>query len=272
MRSFINEWRPIIEREIRRSLHTDLEHGPLRVPLSYVVLTGGKRLRPLLSLAICNLVGGVPSDALALSLGIEMIHVSSLLLDDLPCMDDDDERRGLPAVHVAFDEATAILISMLLFNEGHRLLARDLKPSDAHWYSEVCDLIGGAGMIGGQYIDLKLAGSKDFVDGAERRRKHLRKTSALIEASVLVGAVCAGARVETVETLRAFGLRLGETYQLVDDAIDGERSGHGLSDSVLTSAKSQVRADLVHLSQEFGTAVSFEVAADLVGSMIERSA
>ena len=196
-----------------RSLHAAMRH---------LVFPGGKRLRPALALAAAEAVGGKREEALPAAVAVELVHVYSLIHDDLPCMDDDVERRGRPTVHVAFDEATAVLAGDALLTLAFGVLVDGAEDAAlAARVDAVRNLsaaAGAAGLVGGQVDDL--AG---VVREAERVESvHARKSAALIAASITCGARLAGAAENTLATLHASGMAAGVAFQIADDLLDAE--------------------------------------------------
>jgi geranylgeranyl diphosphate synthase type II len=210
--------------------------------MRYSVMAGGKRMRPILTLAAAEAVAtrlGAP-DALARHLAlpaacaIEMIHTYSLVHDDLPAMDNDTMRRGRPTLHVVHGEGMAILAGDGLHAEAFGLLAREPETSEAAILTrklEVLALVAGAagpaGMVGGQAIDLEAVTSRAGVEpapmnAATLQDMHARKTGALIRASAVSGAIMAGAGVPLVSAVDAYARELGLAFQIVDDILDVE--------------------------------------------------
>lgn len=194
----------------------------LHQAMRYAVFGGGKRVRPILARAACRAAGGDPALALDPGCALELIHSYSLIHDDLPALDDDTLRRGRPTVHVAYDEALAILAGDALLTEGFAVLAR-FPAGDAHGAdrAEACRIvaaaIGSAGMVGGQVEDLEATGAPP--DAARLERIHRAKTGALIGAAAELGALLAGAAARRAAFL-AFGQRLGLLFQISDDILD----------------------------------------------------
>jgi geranylgeranyl pyrophosphate synthase len=184
---------------------------------TYALLGGGKRLRPALVRLFCEAGGAPPAAARRPALAIELVHTYSLVHDDLPCMDDDDLRRGRPTCHKVFGEALAVLVGDTLLTEAFLILAR--APERALELVEVlAQASGAAGMVGGQVLDLTLAGSAATPD--QVRGVHLAKTAALIGAACEMGAIAAGAEARRRAGARAFGIALGLGFQAVDDVLD----------------------------------------------------
>lgn len=203
----------------------------LHEAMRYAVLDGGKRVRPLLVYAAAELTGALPDAADRTALAVEYVHAYSLIHDDLPCMDDDVLRRGKPTVHIAFDEATAMLAGDALQAEAFKMIADSALPAvqTAQLMRLLAYAAGTEGMCGGQAIDLAAVGQS--MDLAELEQMHTMKTGALLRAAVLMGAVCGEpARLTpAVEAaLTAYGDALGLAFQIVDDVLDVEASSEVL--------------------------------------------
>lgn len=227
--SFARDWLPRIEARLVRILDEQSGPGGLLIgPMRYLLDAGGKRLRPLLVVGTCEAGGGDALDALDGACAIELIHTASLILDDLPCMDDACSRRGVPPLHRVYDEATAILTAIALLNLSHGLLAKQvarIRRSRDDLHVAVATLIGPGGMVAGQYLDLRQAAGIPAPVGVDPIGARLAKTSALVAAAVLVGAHAAGATTRQVETLRRFAFVLGDAYQILDDRADSVEDG-----------------------------------------------
>lgn len=190
--------------------------------MRYGVLDGGKRLRPLLVMAACDAVNGHGHAGRRAAVAVELIHAYSLVHDDMPCMDDDVLRRGKPTVHVKYGEAQA----MLAGDAMQALAFEVLTPSDdtisPHLQARLCALLaraaGHAGMAGGQAIDLASVGCT--LDEPALRDMHRRKTGALLQASVLMGAACGDCSEAAWRALGDYGAAVGLAFQVVDDILD----------------------------------------------------
>jgi farnesyl diphosphate synthase len=199
----------------------------LHAAMRYVVLGGGKRIRPMLAFAAGEAVGADEERILACACAVELIHVYSLTHDDLPCMDDDDLRRGKPTCHREYDEATALLVGDALQSLAFEALARPGLHPDAAVQLEMIALLaraaGSRGMAGGQAVDLESTGKT--LELAELEFMHIHKTGALIRAAVLLGAL-AGDRLEPAvrEALERYAKAIGLAFQVMDDVLDAE--GH----------------------------------------------
>ncbi len=190
--------------------------------MRYAVLDGGKRLRPLLVLAAAEAVGGNLQAALRAACAVELIHAYSLVHDDMPCMDNDVLRRGKPTVHVKFGEAGALLAGDALQALAFELLTPDADGVPEVMQARLCRLLarcaGSAGMAGGQAIDLASVGVK--LNEAQLREMHRLKTGALLQGSVLMGAVCGEVTPAEQQALSDYGAAIGLAFQVVDDILD----------------------------------------------------
>jgi farnesyl diphosphate synthase len=191
--------------------------------MRYGVLDGGKRLRPLLVLAAAEAVHGVREAAMRAAVAVELIHAYSLMHDDMPCMDNDVLRRGKPTVHVQYGEAQAMLAGDAMQALAFEVLTPDDERSIAPaLQARLCALLarsaGHAGMAGGQAIDLASIGVA--LDESALRDMHRRKTGALLQASVLMGAACGRTEARAWTALAQYGAAIGLAFQVVDDILD----------------------------------------------------
>ena len=193
--------------------------GHLSAAMRYAVLNGGKRVRPALAYASCLACGGTLADADSAAGAVELVHCYSLVHDDLPCMDDDDLRRGLPTCHKAFDEATALLAGDTL--QALAFVALTSSHLDSSQKSRQVQklALASANMAVGQALDL--AGEGQQLSLAELEQIHKHKTGALIRASVIMGAIAAGCDDETtLNSLDLYATKLGLAFQVHDDILD----------------------------------------------------
>jgi geranylgeranyl diphosphate synthase type II len=200
-----------------QTLHRAIRHS---------VFAGGKRLRPILCLAAGAVLGAGPEDVLEPACGLEMIHTYSLIHDDLPALDDDDLRRGVPTCHVVFGEATAILAGDALLTHGLGVFAAYPKSerfaeAKVRVLQTVVDAIGTRGMIGGQMADIE-AESEASPTAELLELIHENKTGRLMRASLLTGAILAGSDAATLEAIDRYGRRIGLAFQIKDDLLDVE--------------------------------------------------
>lgn len=192
--------------------------------IRYSLLAPGKRLRPQLVLRAAAACGCPLETALPAACAVEMVHAYSLIHDDLPAMDDDQERRGRPSCHVAFDEATAILAGDALLARALEILAQEVKPPEvaACCCAELARAAGATALVGGQADDLAIESAEGGAKGglAHLESIHRRKTGAMLVASLRLGARIAGAARQEMECLSQFGEKLGLAFQIVDDLLD----------------------------------------------------
>ena len=207
--------------------------GPARIheAMRYSLQAGGKRLRPVLALAAAECLGGeiAVTAAVPAAVALECVHTYSLIHDDLPCMDDDDLRRGRPTCHRAFDEATALLAGDALLTQAFVILGEcyaDRPALATALLRELADAASGRRLIGGQMQDLlaenAFASGRPAASAADLEFIHLNKTAAMLEASLVCGGLSAGlsASAPAVATLRLAGRHLGLAFQIVDDVLD----------------------------------------------------
>lgn len=204
--------------------------------MSYSLMAGGKRIRPVLCIAACEMFGGNQEDAMPTAVALEMIHTMSLIHDDLPAMDDDDLRRGKPTNHVLYGEDVAILAGDALLSTSFEHVARHTPNTIAP--EKIVDIIvrlgkcvGAEGLAGGQVMDLECEGRG--VEGNDVSLEdltwiHTHKTAALLVASVACGAILGGASKEDVERCEKFALNIGLAFQVADDILDITASSEDL--------------------------------------------
>lgn len=230
--------RSVIDRALKRyfTAHEGRSENIWRA-MRYGLFPGGKRIRPILTLATGEVFGGKQRDLVPFACAVEMIHAYSLIHDDLPALDDDDLRRGAPTAHKVFGEGLALLAGDGLLTEAFHLMsaspvARALSPELVlELIHELSRAIGVAGLVGGQAFDLE-AENRD-VDLAMVEYIHMKKTGALILASVRVGARLGGAKAGELKRISRYGEYLGLAFQIADDIVDfqGESAaGHGESE------------------------------------------
>jgi farnesyl diphosphate synthase len=209
-----------VEAALDRWVPPEVPAG-LGLAMRYGVLDGGKRLRPLLVLAACRALQGHAEAALRAAVAVELIHAYSLIHDDMPCMDNDVLRRGKPTVHVQYGEAQAMLAGDAMQALAFEVLTPDEgvpASLQARLVALLARAAGHAGMAGGQAIDLASIGLR--LDEAALRDMHRRKTGALLQASVLMGAACGPCTPQAWQALSAYGAAIGLAFQVVDDILD----------------------------------------------------
>jgi len=193
--------------------------------MRYSLLAGGKRIRPLLCLAACEMVGGDPAVAMPTACALEMIHTMSLIHDDLPSMDNDDFRRGKPTCHKVYGEEIAILAGDALLSRSFEYIARATVGVPAERVLRViCDVgkaVGSEGLVAGQVVDIQMEGNGGQGAGLQTLQYiHAHKTGALLEAAVVAGAVLGGADEAQVQRLGRYAQNIGLAFQVVDDILD----------------------------------------------------
>jgi geranylgeranyl diphosphate synthase, type II len=209
----------------------------IREAIRYSLLAGGKRIRPILTLAAGEVAGIPVRTAMPFACAVELVHTYSLVHDDLPSMDDDDARRGRPTSHKVYGEGIAILVGDALLTEAFGVMARARGVSPARIVAAIDDLAhaaGEAGMVGGQALDLAAEGSEATLPKV--RGIHALKTGALLRASVRIGGIVGGASRGTLARLTMYGQALGLAFQIADDIMDALDEGDGRTDLVLGKA------------------------------------
>jgi geranylgeranyl diphosphate synthase, type II len=235
--------------EIDRRLGELIEESQEILPqaMRYSLLSGGKRLRPLLVLAATDTFGGPASCALDPACAIEMVHAYSLIHDDLPCMDDDDMRRGRPTCHRAFSEGIAVLAGDALLTEAFRVISRSNHLSCSQ-IVRLIDLLanrtGKEGMVGGQAIDILSFGQPVSFDLLNQM--DLKKTGDLFSCCLEFGAIIANADASMNAHLRQTGLHLGLAYQIRDDLEDTEPPAKGIAPTFSSLLGQQTTRKLLH--------------------------
>lgn len=234
LKSYLESKRLAVEEALQRCLPSPVEPpSRLHEAMAYSVFAGGKRVRPILAIAAAEMCGATQETVMPTACALELIHTYSLIHDDLPCMDNDDLRRGKPTNHKVFGETLAVLAGDALLAHAFKLIGDNalIKGVQPAAVAETTRLIASAasslGMVGGQAADW-MAEGRDVAE-EEVLFIHRKKTGALIRASVLAGAVLAGAEPRLRDQLAAYGERLGLLFQLADDIlnVDGDASTMG---------------------------------------------
>lgn len=238
--------------QIEKSLREHLPLAPSQIEtkfneaVEYALFSGGKRIRPVLTLLGAELFGGKAETTMPAAAAVEFIHTSSLIFDDLPCMDDARERRGKTSLHEKFGEGLAILVAIGFLNASYGLVFvnhNNLPERAMQAHAEIVECVGAAGMIGGQSVDLALAKGAnvdDFTsDNYSSESVRNLKTSALMRLALRVGAILAGANYLELAQLSRFAELLGDSYQLSDDLIDLQEDDEIFADGQKTFAIAQ---------------------------------
>lgn len=225
LKSYLQNRRDLFEKKLDALMTLPSQgSGRLIEAMRYSLLSGGKRLRPILCFAASEALGGSPYQCMNTACALEMIHTYSLIHDDLPAMDNDDLRRGNPTCHIAFDEATAVLAGDALLTHAFHVLS-----SPTHWDTPdielnlrminlISDAAGQQGMIEGQMLDIESEGKALSLDDVEHL--HRLKTGALIKVAVMCGALLAGAGDEEVQDLSSYASHIGLAFQVADDILN----------------------------------------------------
>jgi geranylgeranyl pyrophosphate synthase len=224
----------------------DAVPASLAQAMRHLVFPGGKRLRPALAFAAAEAVGAPSERALLMAAAVELIHTYSLVHDDLPCMDDDDERRGRPTVHVAYGEAVAVLAGDALQALAFEVLAaRGARAGSSERVlgalRDLAEAAGARALVGGQVDDLAVDGTR--ADAGMIESVHLRKSAALIAAAIVGGARLGGADAATLARLRRFGDCVGVAFQIADDVLDRDADGACSLVRVLGEPGARARAE-----------------------------
>jgi geranylgeranyl diphosphate synthase type II len=217
----LKEYSLLIEKRIDEIFpERNTEYKKVIDAARYSLLLGGKRIRPVLMLEFCKLCGGEMEDAIDFAIALEMIHTYSLIHDDLPCMDNDDLRRGKPSCHIKFGEDIALLAGDTLLTTAFSVASNANIPDDkkVKAISVLAKRAGAHGMIGGQVMDL--AFEKEKPDIKSLYDMYILKTGALLSAAAEIGAIIAGADEEAVITAANYALNLGQAFQIIDDILD----------------------------------------------------
>jgi geranylgeranyl diphosphate synthase type II len=230
VRSFLLETREYVDSALEKLCSTPPEKTPERLweAMRYSLLAGGKRLRPALCFAAGELFGEARERLLPMALAFEMVHTASLIHDDLPCMDNDALRRGRPTNHVVFGEGLALLAGDALLALAFAYPADHLPrcgvpaPRIVRALGVFADAVGPKGICGGQVLDSDPASRKDAVEFVREIAE--QKTATLIRASLLTGAILAGAEETALQQLSDYGTNLGLAFQIVDDILDATAS------------------------------------------------
>nr|AZB49350.1 geranylgeranyl pyrophosphate synthase 3 [Andrographis paniculata]UYR28652.1 geranylgeranyl pyrophosphate synthase 3 [Andrographis alata] len=247
---------------------------PLQKPMKihqamrYSLLAGGKRVRPILCLAACSLVGGDDATAMPIACAVEMIHTMSLIHDDLPCMDNDDLRRGRPTNHKVFGEDTAVLAGDALLSLAFNHVAEKTKNVEhcrvVRAIAELALAIGSEGLVAGQIVDLDSEGEKISLN--ELEYIHVHKTSMLLEAAAVCGGILGGGESTEVESLRKYARCIGLLFQVVDDILDVTKSSEQLG----KTAGKDLATEKATYPRLMGLAKAREFAGELARKAVDE--
>ncbi|MBQ4312981.1 MAG: polyprenyl synthetase family protein [Clostridia bacterium] len=270
LKAVMSKWRDAVEARLD-SLCKPQDGSPYHSsfePIRYSLLDAGKRVRPMLAMEFCAAAGGNPADALDCACAVEMIHSYSLIHDDLPCMDDDDFRRGKPSCHKQYGEAFALLagdsLQMLAFDTIARC---DRVPADRliRVCAELARQAGAEGMVGGQVVDLESEGK---AVGEERLEVLVSgKTCALIEAACVIGCIVAGASEDMISCARSYAHGIGMAFQIVDDILDVIGDADVLGKPIASDAENEKSTYVSLLGIEGAKALAEKYTSDAVAAL-----
>jgi geranylgeranyl diphosphate synthase type II len=263
-KSFLREQKELIDDYL--SAQVERIPGPdiLRDSMGYSLLSGGKRLRPILVLLGYEIAGGVPMEpVLPIAAAIEMIHTFSLIHDDLPAMDDDDVRRGKPTNHKVYGEGMAVLAGDALFAHAFRMIgSAPLRASvKTALLKEITEAVGTDGVIGGQAMDIFSEGKSPTEERV--RYIHSRKTSSLIRTSLKCGGLAASAKPGVIRAYHEIGSRIGLAFQIMDDVLDET----GTSEVMGKAVKKDLARGKCTYVRVYGLEKSVEHAQTLIGEV-----
>ncbi len=265
--SLLKEYRELVDNRIEELFPSyDTNYSKVIEASRYSLLNGGKRIRPVIMMEFCRLCGGDPKDALDFAVALEMIHTYSLIHDDLPCMDDDDMRRGKPSCHKAYGEDIALLSGDTLLTEAFFIAANAPISADKALkaVAYLSSNAGVHGMIGGQVLDL--AFEESTPDAAALQDMYMRKTAALLIAAASIGCVTAGKDdPETLKSATKYAYNLGLAFQIIDDILDVTSNEKVLGKPVHSDDKNN-KTTFVSI---YGLEKAFALAAQLSNAALD---
>ena len=258
-----------IENALNKRI-SELRAGEMCEAMSYSVLGGGKRIRAFLTLEFCKMFGGEASDAEAYACAVEMVHAYSLIHDDLPCMDNDDMRRGKPSCHKAFGETIALLAGDALLTYAFETAAAG-KNNAINAVSVLAKSAGALGMCRGQELDL-LCECHNY---NELENLHNLKTGALINAAATLGYLASGAEIteDNLNKIKNYELTIGLAFQIIDDLLDVRSTAEELGKPIGSDTKNGKKTVLSYMSEEQADKIAMElsIAASKVFESMENS-
>ncbi len=251
-----------VETYLEKIFREDVRYADLQEAMEYSLLSGGKRIRPILTLETCRMCGGNVELALPFACAVEMVHTYSLIHDDLPAMDNDQLRRGRPTNHVVYGEATAILAGDGLLTAAFEQLTKSNFSAEQIVSAVAClsRSAGPSGMVGGQALDM--AGEGRSMTKTELEQLQTLKTGALISAAAELGCIAAGGNTVQREQIRTYALAIGQAFQVRDDMLDVISSNHELGKTV--------GSDQMNEKSTFVTALGLEGCGALVEQLTQQ--
>lgn len=247
-----------------------LPQAGLAEAMRYSLLAGGKRIRPILVLEFCRIAGGDIDAAMPVACAVEMLHTYSLIHDDLPCMDNDELRRGKPTNHVVYGECTAVLAGDALQAEAFGTILRSRLPADrkAECAMHLADAVGLDGMCGGQFLDM--IGEGRALTEQELTDINSRKTGALIVSACMMGVAAAGGSEAMLEAAGHYGAAVGMAFQIRDDMLDVLSTDEELGKPVGSDAEEKKNTYMALLGQE-GCQKTIEKLTSFAGDIISEA-
>lgn len=254
--------RAAVEEYLSKAFAAEARYADLQEAMEYSLLSGGKRIRPVLTLETCRMCGGEAQTALPFACAVEMVHTYSLIHDDLPAMDNDALRRGRPTNHVVYGESTAILAGDALLTSAFEQLSRASLPDERITAAVRClsQAAGSAGMVGGQALDM--AGEGRALEREELELLQSLKTGALISAAAELGCIAAGGSLEQRAQVRTYAQAIGRAFQIRDDMLDVTSSSEQLG--------KPTGSDRANEKSTFVTALGLERCAALIDQLTEQ--
>ncbi|MBQ4119731.1 MAG: polyprenyl synthetase family protein [Clostridia bacterium] len=270
--NWMNEYKALVDREIDCLVPTlnNCAYAFVNDAARYSLTLGGKRIRPIIMLECCRLFGGDIKQALGFAVALEMIHTYSLIHDDLPCMDNDDMRRGKPSCHIKFGEDTALLAGDTLLTEAFNIAANS-SVDDKRKIKAIAILAKRAGlhgMIGGQVLDLSFEKTKPTME--QLKEMCCLKTGCLISAAAEIGAVIAGATENQVALISEYAFNLGLAFQIIDDILDVTSTAEVLGKPINSDAENDKATFVTLLGLDNAKALASDLtkqALDILSSL-----
>ena len=262
----------LVNSSLKRTYSENCDEELLKIieAMEYSLMAGGKRIRPIIALAFCRLFGGRDEAALPYGCALEMVHTASLIHDDLPCIDNDELRRGRPTNHVVFGESTALLAGDGLLMDAYGVIAKNNLVAPEFNLSAIkvlSDCTGTHGLVGGEFIDVM---GEDTPLGLQSLRKmDAYKTGALIKASALLGCLAAGVGLcdERIKDVTLYAENIGQAFQIVDDVLDVIGSAEELGKNPGADAKEKKSTYLSFYSVDEAIKYAKELTRDAVDAI-----
>ena len=264
----MTDYLPLIENALKENMpNGDFYEQVLIDSMNYSLSAGGKRIRPVLLLEFCRLCKGDINASLPYACAVEMVHTYSLIHDDLPCMDDDDFRRGKPSNHKVFGEDIAVLAGDALQSRAYEIMLSHENAEKIGFENAVnasyalSKYSGTLGMVGGQVIDINSEGKKAPIEVLQQM--DYKKTAGLIIASCVMGCICAGAKEDYINAAKEYAENIGVAFQIVDDILDVTANENELG--------KPVGSDMENEKSTYVSLMGLNKCRELVGEMTNRA-